>query len=51
MARCPSCEARIDHVVAETITLEGTDEIPGNLESGSKAVATLCPECEAIIGL
>ena len=50
MARCPSCEERIDHVIAETIDLKGTDEIAGDYEDG-QAVATVCPNCEAIIGL
>ncbi len=50
MARCPGCEERIDHVIAETIDLEGTDEIAGKYEDG-QAVVTICPECDAIIGL
>lgn len=51
MARCPSCEERIDHVIAEKIDLEGTEEIDGESGDDSQAIATLCPECDAIIGI
>ncbi len=51
MAHCPTCEAEIDHVVAEVIELHGTDAIDAEFENGGKAVATLCPKCGAIIGI
>lgn len=51
MARCPTCEASIDHVNAEMIDLSGTEAISDEVAEGGQAVATLCPECDAIIGI
>jgi len=50
MARCPTCDAELDHVIAQTIDLEETDAIPGSEGSG-QAVVTVCPQCDAIIGI
>lgn len=51
MARCPTCEASIDHVNAEMIDLAGTEAISDEFAEGGQAVATVCPECEAILGI
>lgn len=51
MAHCPTCEAEIDHVVAEAIDLKGAEKIAEEYADGGRAIATLCPHCEAIIGI
>lgn len=51
MARCPTCESEITHVSAEKIDLEGTQAIDEDLGEGGQAVATVCPECDGIIGI
>lgn len=52
MARCPACDSEIDHVVAEKIELAGIeDAIEDATEREGHAIATVCPDCNAIIGL
>ena len=52
MARCPACESEIHHVLAEKIELTGVDDIVEEAtEREGFAIATLCPECNAIIGI
>ncbi|MFW6376758.1 MAG: hypothetical protein ACOC0F_02175 [archaeon] len=52
MARCPACESEIDHVIAEKIELTGIEDvIEEAAETEGSAIATLCPECNAIIGI
>ena len=52
MAKCPSCEAEIHHVIAEKIELTGTEDIVEEAaEKEGFAIATLCPECNAIISI
>jgi uncharacterized protein with PIN domain len=52
MARCPTCESEIDHVIAEKIELTGIEEIIEEVEQKEgSAIATLCPDCNAIIGI
>jgi uncharacterized protein with PIN domain len=51
MARCPSCDAEIEHVDAEMIELNPSSEVEGETEEPSQAIATVCPECTAIIGI
>ena len=51
MASCPTCEAEIDHVLAEMIDLKGTEAIDEKFTEGGRAVATVCPQCDAIIGI
>ena len=51
MANCPTCETEIDHVVAEKIELTGTEELVADVAEGEYAIATVCPNCQAIIGI
>ncbi|MDR5656925.1 MAG: hypothetical protein ACQEQJ_04990 [Halobacteriota archaeon] len=52
MAKCPACSAEITHVDAEMIELNPTEEVSESTEGEpSRAIATVCPECEAIIGI
>ncbi|MFB6086779.1 MAG: hypothetical protein ABEJ84_08280 [Halodesulfurarchaeum sp.] len=51
MAKCPTCEAEIDHVEAEMLELTPSPAVEEASEEPSRAVATVCPSCEAIIGI
>lgn len=52
MAQCPACNTEIDHVVAEKIELTGIESIVEEVaQTEGYAIATVCPECEAIIGI
>jgi len=51
MAKCPTCEAEIDHVDAEMIELNPTSAVESETEEVSQAIATVCPSCNAIIGI
>lgn len=51
MAKCPACMTEIDHVDAEMIELNPTDAVAEETEKPQRAIATICPECEAIIGI
>ncbi|MFW6458722.1 MAG: hypothetical protein ACOCY6_04845 [Halodesulfurarchaeum sp.] len=51
MARCPHCQETIEHVSAEILELDPTDAVEAESEEPSRAVATVCPECDSIIGI
>ncbi|MFQ3294244.1 MAG: hypothetical protein ACI8VE_001313 [Natrialbaceae archaeon] len=52
MARCPACDSEIDHVIAEKIELTGIEDvIEETTQKEGYAIATLCPDCKAIIGI
>ncbi|MFB6114626.1 MAG: hypothetical protein ABEJ58_11060 [Halodesulfurarchaeum sp.] len=51
MATCPACKTEIDHVEAEMIELTPTEAVAESAEEPQNAIATCCPECEAIIGI
>ncbi|MBS3760455.1 hypothetical protein [Halodesulfurarchaeum sp.] len=51
MARCPTCKSEITHVDAEMIELNPSTEVESETEEPSQAIATVCPECNAIIGI
>lgn len=51
MATCPTCEAEIDHVDAEMLELNPSSDVEAETEEASRAIATVCPECNAIIGI
>ena len=51
MAKCPTCEAEIDHVDAEMIDLSPSPAVEQETDEPSQAIATVCPACNAIIGI
>lgn len=51
MAHCPTCEGKIEYVIPEVIEIRGADTIDAEYADGGRAVATVCPHCEAIIGI
>ena len=51
MAKCPSCKDEIDHVDAEMIELNPSAAVESETEEISQAIATVCPSCNAIIGI
>lgn len=51
MARCPTCETEIDHVEAEMLELDTSTAVESETDDPSNAIATICPECQAIIGI
>jgi uncharacterized protein with PIN domain len=51
MANCPACGTEIDRVDAEMIDLNPSDAVEATGEEPSRAIATVCPACEAIIGI
>ncbi len=51
MATCPTCEAEINHVEAEMLELSPSAAVESETEEPSQAIATVCPECNAIIGI
>lgn len=51
MAKCPNCEAEIDHVEAEMLELSPSPAVEATTEEPSQAIATVCPACSAIIGI
>ncbi|MFP4529658.1 MAG: hypothetical protein ACLFNC_00040 [Halodesulfurarchaeum sp.] len=51
MAKCPNCEAEIDHVEAEMLELSPSSAVADETEEPSQAIATVCPSCDAIIGI
>ena len=51
MAKCPNCEAEIDHVEAEMLELSPSAAAEEASDEPSQAVATVCPSCNAIIGI
>lgn len=51
MARCPNCETEIERVEAEMLELDPSPAVEDEAEEPSMAIATVCPECDAIIGI
>jgi uncharacterized protein with PIN domain len=51
MATCPTCEVEIDSVDAEMIELNPSPAVEEETEEPAQAIATVCPECNAIIGI
>lgn len=52
MANCPSCGTEITHVEAEMIDLQPSPAVEAaEDEEPSRAIATVCPACKAIIGI
>lgn len=51
MATCPTCETEIDRVEAEMLDLSPSAAVEAETEEPSQAIATVCPECNAIIGI
>lgn len=54
MALCPHCESDIDYVETELIELRGYEdavEQKSGEEGHGQAVATVCPDCDALLSL
>jgi hypothetical protein len=54
MASCPTCEATLEYVETELIELRGYDqavEMKSEEADHGRAVATVCPDCDALLSL